>query len=1014
MEYTLFVKYQTNDSWTSLDVYDDTAVKVVYNVQDVREPQSIKSNYTETFRIPGTRTNRQFFETLDQGGFTSKAFSPNLKVSAQLLTNEDVLIEGYLQVSEIFREDSSELQEFEVIIYGELSSLFSDISGMDFTSIDVSEYNHKLLSSNIKASWTNDVYKYGILGRREIGDGYVYPMEYRGQQLINKEERWSEQDFKPAFYVKTLWDKIFKKAGKTYTSSFLNTERFKRLIIPFSKDNLYLSEEQIKEKEFRVQRNNYQTTAGYTPILNAAKAETSSYVYVNFDTEINDPKDVFIAGTTFKPFQTFTGTLYCNFRVRAKYDASGVGPGGIFKLVNDKNNTGAFPLNIRIWDLTASPQTIIYDKTFNYLIGFENRLGSPSYDTDQNFFIECPGIFVKGHKYVIKYAATMPVGGGGQGSTKFVNLTGQYIGGTVTFQHSPQTSSNNPSDLYFVLNNKFIGIEDNINMNLVLPEMDLDKFLISINNMFNLYWYPNPDRQNDFIIEPKDDIYGRSVNKILDWTYKADRDETISIRPLDEINFNKYVFTYKEDGDKYNTDYQNQYGEIYGQRTIEVVNDFKTDTNLVELEFSPTPGMVYRDGKVIPSYIQEDSNLVLSPFDPNVRILYWGGMINKEVSNLNSWYLMADGLKYYQSSTIYPYAGHLDNPFNPNFDLNWGLCKQYFHNTPSLTSNNLFNVYWKNTINDILSIDNHLLTMTAHFTPYDFYVFNIFDTIQMDEVYYRINKVEYDIITEIAKVELYKVTNVSINNYVAPTIITPPSPITTGTGTGGGGGWPTPNPGTGTWKPGGWNNWGNYGNDAWTTIRDTWSTGSKSSFYNVMDSEWGNYETVRTNVRTNNQLGYTTNLNSSQVNSVVTTDFRNNLYYRNQGIVINGANNVVRDAYNISVIGNNNVVSDSASNIKILGDTNFVATNVKNVEVFGDNNYVSRSDATYRDGIVTVNNKTMFPGTVFRGGINTVGNPFGTTPPVIRAGVNAVENFGGCKDVQVIRGGINNTLFNDY
>ena len=999
MEYSLFVKYQTNDNWTTLDIYDDTPIKVVYNVQDVREPQSIKSNYTETFRIPGTRNNRQFFETLDQSGFSSKAFSPNLKVLSQLLSNEDVLIEGYLQVSEVFREDSSELQEFEVIIYGELSSLFSDISGMNFTSIDVSEYNHKLLSSNIKDSWSNNIFKYGVKGVREMGDGYVYPMEYRGQQLISGEERWAEQDFKPAFYVKTLWDKIFRVAGKTYTSDFLNTDRFKRLIIPFSKDNLYLSDAQIKQKEFKVQRSGYQTNTSYCPQLNAQLANTSSYNYVKFDNEINDPSNVWQSETTFKPFQTFIGTLYCNFRVRAKYDATGVGAGGLFKLVNDSSNTGSFPLTIRIWDLTASPQAIVYEKTFQYKIGFENRLGSPSYDTDQNFFIECPGTFIKNHKYIIKYAATMPVGGG---ASKFINLLGQYLGGSITFQHSPHTSSNNPSDLYFVLENHFIGIEDEINMNLVLPEMDLENYLISINKMFNLYWYPNPDKQNDFIIEPKDVMYSRSVNKLLDWTYKADRDETISIRPLDEINYNKYVFTYKEDGDKYNTDYNNQYGEIFGQRTIEVVNDFKTETNSVELDFSPTPGMVYRDGKVIPSYVQEDSNSLLTPFDPNIRILHWGGMINKQVLNSSSWYLMADGIKYYQSSTIYPYAGHLDNPFNPNFDLNYGLCKQYFQPTPILTPNNLFNLYWKNTINDILSIDNHLLTMTAHLTPYDFYIFNIFDTIQMDEVYYRINKVEYDIITEIAKIELYKVTNVYINNYVPPKIITPPQPIKNDDG------------GGVIWNPGGWNNWGNWNNKAYTESKNVWNTGSKSYFYNVMDSEWSNYDNIKNNYKVGDTLGYTDNVTPVQTNGNIVTDYRNNLYYRNQGTQVNGTNNVVRDAYNVNVIGNYNLVSDSASNVKILGNNNFVASNVKNVDVIGDNNYVTKSDATYQNGIVKINNKTIYPGTLFRGGVNTIGNPFGTTPPMIRAGVDATENFGGCKDVQIIRGGVNNTLFNDY
>ena len=183
MGYNLLVKKQTDDSWFELDMREDTPMGVVFNVSDVREPQSIKSNYTKNFTIPATKNNRKFFQGLTENGFSIHEFNPAKKTLCELLLDNNPIMVGYLQVASIIRDDRANVQEFEVVIYGELSSFFSRIDKIKFDSIDLSEYNHNLTAENIRNSWSNFIYEGGTAYRHEVGQGYVYPMEFRGRGL---------------------------------------------------------------------------------------------------------------------------------------------------------------------------------------------------------------------------------------------------------------------------------------------------------------------------------------------------------------------------------------------------------------------------------------------------------------------------------------------------------------------------------------------------------------------------------------------------------------------------------------------------------------------------------------------------------------------------------------------------------------------------------------------------------------------------------------------------------------
>lgn len=1019
MEYSLLVKKQTNDNWVSLDVYDDISTKVVFNVQDVREPQSIKSNYTQEFTLPGTRRNRQFFETLDQGGFNPFNFTPNVKTYCQLISGDDIIIDGYLQVNKVIRDDSSEKQEYEIIIYGELSSMFINIENLKISDINLSEYNHSLTTPNIVDTWNGYIYKDGVKYKNQLGDGYVYPLEYRGQSLrtvgnLKNREIYEETDFKPAVFVKTIWDKAFKLAGKTYTSKFLNTEKFTRLVIPCNTDYLKLTSEEIRKREFRAQKSFDSTDATSLKFYSTYSNKSSKALF--FDEEINDPANVW-SGREFTPYLDFTGTLNINLTFYLNITSS-ISPNIIWAIAPPPAGVdNSFPVKVYLYDETDKKEVWSKNYTLKYPFGAGLINGNNFIGNEITDLIQIKQKFLKGHSYVLGFESTNP-------GTNYKNTPSQtYLVGTgAGFSSNWWIRVKKNSNIYFTLNNDKLNPGETVDMNQVLDkDIDLATFITDINTMHNLFWRPNPNKENDFIIEPKDDLYTAPTNRILDWTYKIDRDNEVTIQPLEEIQANTYIFKYSEDDDFYNEQYQNDYKTTYGSRTVSIVNDFKTETEEIDVDFAPTPLMVFRNNKVVPSYYKANNGVNEAYNETKLRILYWGGMITYSNNPQGEAFIvLSEGKSYAFSSILYPYAGHLDNPYDPTYDINFGQCKTYYYSSfNNLTQNNLVNTYWLTTINDLTAPDAHLLTATAHFTPYDIYNFNIFDTVMVDEIYYRINKVEYDIITEIATIELYKTTATNTPTLYEPQALTYPSPPVPPVPAPVPGPPPPPGPTPPPWKPGVWDevNWGGTTYSEWdrdASIGADWSPYRPKSWWNA--TKYSDVKVTNSwNTVTTDTWNYGNVVTSSVNTSFVENDVRGNYYPLNSGVQVLGRNNNLRmSVSNVRVMGDNNLVMEDVSNVNIRGNNNYIAPSVSNVEVSGDNNYVTKSNATYDNGIAIVSGKKSYDGALLRGGINTVGNPFSATPPVIRAGINAVENFGGCKDVQVIRGGQNNTGFNDY
>ena len=284
-----------------------------------------------------------------------------------------------------------------------------------------------------------------------------------------------------------------------------------------------------------------------------------------------------------------------------------------------------------------------------------------------------------------------------------------------------------------------LAIGDSLLMNDCIPKgiFQRDLFL-SICKMFNLYVYDDRYQENNIIIKPYIDFYDVNSSNANDWSNKIDRSKPLSIKPMSEMNARYYNFKFKEDSDFYNDNYKKKYSESYGDRLYDSLYDFSKNTETVDVIFAPS--VLFKaigTDKVYPAiYKKSNANSAEDSMDSIIRI-----MQVKKMPSVASW-----SIKNLSATlvtlTSYGYAGHLDDPTNPQNDINFGAPKEVFFTSDNFTGRNVFNVFHLTYMAEITDKDSKLLTCSALLNTIDIFNLDFSKYIWIDGVLFRLNKVE--------------------------------------------------------------------------------------------------------------------------------------------------------------------------------------------------------------------------------------------------------------------------------
>jgi len=783
---------------TSLDIYKDIPVSLNFSIADIRNPEKRNTSFSKTITVPGSKKNNLLFSHIFEISKESNSeditnfspdFNPSIKASCRVYVDTMLQLDGYCQLLKVIKTKNT--YDYEICVFGVIGDFFTSLDGRFLTDLDFSEYAHALTQTSIERSWNNSIKKdgldyinfdntysfigsvlmkvvladtletvgpsldasvvagsiiyineisYKVISRTPvtghirlnitpvapaaigvelvvyigggitssvpIGEGYVYPCINYGYGTSMYQ--YDALTMYPAIYLKSYIDKIFKLAGFTYSGNFKDLELFKRIVIPAS--------------------SNVERVSNSTKFANSANQDyivdtviqTSSPTLLGlkktvllFPNTINDVSNLFDVTNgvyTVKRSGMYEIVVNYNITVVGNTVIGGVQDGVYVPGIVDINAEGT-TVQPTVFSPFANPQHIAYyqDGTFT------GQFKIPSQYLNQ------------GNKVRV-----------------FLNA---FNGNTVTVNTGMEILIS-PISIPIQIGDVFL-------LNSVIPKnIGLKDFVLSWFKLFNLYVSVDPNNSRNLIIESAKDFYNN--NEVVEWSDKLDRGSSIEILPVSEVEGKNYVFAYKEDSDYYNKLYKETYKETYGNRDVGVINDFVKGKKEITLIFSPTISVDSPLNKmVVPHILTRDDDGTFSPFDSNIRILYYAGL--KDCSGAFKIMYGTSNVSY----TSYPYVGHVDDPFSPNLDLLFEIPKVVYWNTSVYTTANTYNVYYRKFIDEITDKNSKLLRGKFRLKGSDIFKLDFKNFIQVDNINYRLNRVlDYNPIEPgVCTVELSKIKN---------------------------------------------------------------------------------------------------------------------------------------------------------------------------------------------------------------------------------------------------------------
>lgn len=698
-----------------LDVKEGTAFPLNFGVADIRDVSKRSGAFSKTIVLSGTKNNHDLLNHYYDVNIQEGTFNINTLTKCSIIQNGIPILENaVLQLLSVNKKQTTaqyeDFVEYEVLVKDDASDFFVKLDNSELTDLDFTDLDHVISSANIVSSWSHDV-----------TDGYKYLLGYQNTN------NYTIKEAKPAIYAKTYFDKIFASQGFSYTWDTLEVDRFDKLLIPFVGD--------VKRDIY----NNYLVTATaaktFSTLFNVpANSEITNY------TELVDEQNIFnpTTGLYDAPFTLSTGDSY-NFELNINYDVNLVNSSGLTSnLLELISGSGVTNMYIRPFISISKNGTEI---SVTYLDVIESPLtlsnGATLIDSKlKSINVPVTGIS-SGDDLKVRIGAqisTVPniniIPYGMIWSTGLSSVTTEIVANSISLKVLPSSTT--------IISGTTISLGG-----FVPTKIKQKDFLKSIFTMYNLYIESDKDNPNILRLTTRDNFVDSGTEK--DWTYKLAKDSDQVLQFLPELSGKKIQLTYKQDTDEANKKYFDTTQEVYGQVEFTFDNEYIKGIDKKELIFSPTPLLQTPFNAYVPSFTFAEPKV-------NLRILYDGGLKSCNTFNLYDY-----GTTGQTALVSYPYAGHWDDPLNPSFDINFGLCDFYYYSNFQTTNNNLYNTYWRRTISQINS--GKMLTAYFDLDELDIQTLKLNDKIRIDNSWWTINKIiDYSVNQKLlTKVELMSI-----------------------------------------------------------------------------------------------------------------------------------------------------------------------------------------------------------------------------------------------------------------
>ena len=280
-----------------IELYQNEPVNLSYQFSNLQEINAASSNFSQTFRVPLTKQNQDYFGAVNEFGLIP-TWNPKTKAEAELTYNTIPLMRGFVQVKAIYVQ-KGKYADIELVFFGETANLSRDIGDAMLSDADWSAYNFTWSVSNLITNWnsSNEALRFGFV---DLGQNWSFG---NGAYFVFNAPLTAGHT-SGFLRLKEMVTTILSEAGYTFDSNFF--DRQSNLYMLCHKGGKFPTFEQSPEQDnlFHVGLTSNLTVTGTAWQTITTWAETGGY----FDTGNNVASGVFTA--------PYTGAYSFDFKVK--------------------------------------------------------------------------------------------------------------------------------------------------------------------------------------------------------------------------------------------------------------------------------------------------------------------------------------------------------------------------------------------------------------------------------------------------------------------------------------------------------------------------------------------------------------------------------------------------------------------------------------------------------------------------------------------------------------------------
>jgi hypothetical protein len=643
--------YLLKENTYELDLQEEPNISLNYQFADIREPEKRKASYSQTFKLPFTDRNNDFFQNWYNVNLGTLVYSTKRKFNAILYVGTIPQFEGTIQLKAVYQKAGL----YEVVLLSNSADLFTRIGTKKLREALSSQLDHQFNIANVKASWDGSTDGFFNIAPSPVSlrdssvnvQKVMYPFQftvpkayydgsnsYLGMNDPSAYDSSVVEDyivpvtqFRPAIQIKELFKLIVAQAGFSYTSNFIDGNYFGKL---FMTTCGHLGQPSAVVRDSVASVDGFMLAGNSVPwgTVNVPAGYNSSYScgdeidYIKFEADTDTP----LAGYSvpqdpavcWEASISYFTKRYANMNsmtIKFIYKTTNVAPANAstgFGCVNPNQDI--------LWELEIRRASD--DFLVNYAVqqgGFNGDVSVGYVNYKEVIFnnLDLNGLNVNESCYIQVRPRYYALVGNSQDGEIIIGGSQCVLDGSLGATCDVADYSYN--GLYSQVRVDWVGFANNVYTQNISVKMGIDNnltqkdFIKDIIQRFNLVVITDPDNDSNLIIEPYNDFV--ASGGLLHWTDKLDVSKEIVVKDTTSLQKQRLSYSDLEDVDLLNKSIKEEANDynVYGKVDIrETFNQYASGELKNTAIFSP-----YINEKIFQS-----NNSDLPTILPNIAAQY--------------------------------------------------------------------------------------------------------------------------------------------------------------------------------------------------------------------------------------------------------------------------------------------------------------------------------------------------------------------------------------------------------